>query len=554
MKYTIPQLIAQTVERHGERPALHLQTRRGLDTLTYEVLANRVESLARWIAAQGGRPGDRVALIAANGPDFVVAALAVIQAGRVLVPLDMQFTPDEVLSLVDHSEAVALIVSRHYQYLDQLRDHPGLSQWPLEDLIADVMRLRGIAGPLPASEPGAMAILLYTSGTSGAPKGVPMTHHNITSNVIAVSDRLGPRPTDVWLSLLPLSHGLELCMGLLAPLINGAAICYPRSRRPDQIIAAMEQSKTTVMITVPAILDFFAKSIRSKAPKGWRSKVIGWALRSLPPSLRRHVVARLSGMPVGRIRGIVCGGAFLLPDLEDIWRRLGLPIIQGYGLTEAGPVVSVNIVGRPTRQSAGPLLPIAQVKIDNPDKDGIGEILVKSPGVMSGYYKNPEATAATFTRDGWLKTGDLGHFNERGELCVAGRSKDVIITGNGLNVYPEEIEAKLEEHPLVRKACVVQAPITTGGRRAERDGDQVWAVVVLDEEKIQEHDPDLMHDAKKVGDLLGHILADANARLAPYKRPAGMEIWTELPITRSGKVQRQRVRQTLQERAVARAA
>ncbi|MBN1478282.1 AMP-binding protein [Candidatus Sumerlaeota bacterium] len=554
MRYTIPQLFAEFAAKHGNRPALHLQTRHGLDTQSYEVMASRVDHLARWIVAQGGKPGERIALLASNGPDWVVAGLAIISAGRVLVPLDMQLTPDECLGLIEHSEATALIASRQYAQIDQLRDHPGLSQWPLEDLIADVHLLTGTRGPLPERDPDDMAILLYTSGTSGAPKGVPMSHHNITSNVIAVTKRLHPDTSDVWLSLLPLSHGLELCMGLLAPLSCGASICYPRSRRPEIIMEAMRKSGTTVMITVPAILDFFAKAIRSRAPKGWRGRLMRGGLRLLPPAIRRRVIAKLSGMPIGTIRGIVCGGAFLLPELEMTWRALGLPIIQGYGLTEAGPVVAVNRRYGPTAHSAGKLLEIVEVKIAEKDAHGIGEILVKSPGVMAGYFKNPEATAQTFTEDGWLKTGDLGYMDDRGELHVAGRSKDVIITGNGLNVYPEEIEAKLEEHHLVTKACVVQRPITSGGRRAERDGDQVWAVVVLNEDAVREECPTALSDPAAMHRLLTQVLSDTNARLAPYKRPAGMDIWAELPITRSGKVQRQRVRQHLQHEATKSAA
>lgn len=544
-KFTIPELIARSVQKHGARPALHRQLRHGLETLSYDVLAVRVENLARWIIAQGGKPGERIAILAPNGPDWVVAALAIIQAGRVLVPLDMQLTPDEVFTLTDHAETTAHIVSRQYAHLKELRDYPGLSQWPLEDLMADVTRLTGAHGPLPERSPDDMAILLYTSGTSGAPKGVPMTHHNITSNVLAVAERLHPLPSDVWLSLLPLSHGLELCMGLLAPLSIGASVCYPRSRRPDQIIAAMRDSGTTVMVTVPAILDFFAKAIRSKAPRGWRGKALQWVLALAPMGLRRRLVGWLSGMPVGRLRGVVCGGAFLSPELENTWIRLGLPIIQGYGLTEAGPVVAVNRQPRPTRSSAGKVLPICEVKIDHPDKSGVGEILVKSPGVMSGYYKNPEATAAAFAPGGWLRTGDLGRFDEKGELHIVGRSKDVIITGSGLNVYPEEIESKLEEHPFVRKACVVQRPITTHARRAEREGDQVWAVVVLDEEALRQRDPRLLEDPQLLAGVLDQILAETNARLAPYKRPAGLDLWAELPVTHSGKVRRQRVRQVL---------
>jgi long-chain acyl-CoA synthetase len=475
-----------------------------------------------------------------------VAALAIIGAGRVLVPLDMQLTPDECLGLVEHSEATAIIASRQYSQLDNLRDHPGLSQWPLEDLVADIHLLTGSRDPLPERDADDTAILLYTSGTSGAPKGVPMSHHNITSNVIAVTKRLHPDTSDVWLSLLPLSHGLELCMGLLAPLSCGASICYPRSRRPEIIMDAMRQSGTTVMITVPAILDFFAKAVRSRAPKGWRGKLMRGGLRLLPPAIRRRVIALLSGMPIGTLRGVVCGGAFLLPELEATWRALGLPIIQGYGLTEAGPVVAVNRRYGPTVCSAGKLIETAEVQIVEKDAQGVGEILVKSAGVMAEYFKNPEATAQTFTEDGWLRTGDLGYLDDRGELHVAGRSKDVIITGNGLNVYPEEIEAKLEEHHLVTKACVVQRPITSGGRRAERDGDQVWAVIVLDEDTVRAECPEALSEPEAMHRLLGLVLTETNARLAPYKRPAGMDIWAELPITRSGKVQRQRVRQHLE--------
>ena len=259
-------------------------------------------------------------------------------------------------------------------------------------------------------------------------------------------------------------------------------------------------------------------------------------------------------MPLANVRGVVCGGAFLPPEVEDTWRAMGLPIIQGYGLTEAGPVVSVNLVKNPSRSSAGRPLEIAMVRISQPGEENIGEIQVKSPGVMSGYFKNPEDTAATFTEDGWLKTGDLGHIDDYGELHVVGRSKDVIITGNGLNVYPEEIEAKLQEHSLVRLACVVQRPVKGGSRRAERDQDQVWAVVVLDEEALREQDPKILHNTEHLSRLMNQVLAETNARLAPYKRPAGAECWRELPITHSGKVQRQSVRERLSRRPNTRAA
>jgi long-chain acyl-CoA synthetase len=548
MDVTIQQLFAKAVAEHGERPALERQTRSGLEVQTYEVLAAHVDRLARWIVAQGGLGGERVALIGPNGPDWVLAALAVIHAGRVLVPLDMQFTSSEVLELIEHSEATALITSRRYDHDEELKNFPGLTRWPLEDLVRDVTRLRGAQGPLPASRPEEMAILLYTSGTSGAPKGVPMTHRNVTTNVLAVSERLLPRPTDAWLSLLPLSHGLELCMGLLAPLCNGASICYPRSRRPELILRAMRDSGTTVMVTVPAVLDFFARAIRSKAPKGWRGKLMSFAISRIPRRLRRPLIARLSGMPLAKVRGVVCGGAFLPPEIEDIWRALGLPIIQGYGLTEAGPVVSVNQAKNPSRSSAGRPLEIAMVRISQPGEENIGEIQVRSPGVMSGYFKNPEATGATFTEDGWLKTGDLGHIDDYGELHVVGRSKDVIITGSGLNVYPEEIEAKLQEHPLVRLACVVQRPIEGRSRRAQRDQDQVWAVVVLDEEALREQDPSVLGNKEHLSRLMSQVLSETNSRLAPYKRPAGAECWHDLPITRSGKVQRQSVRDRLSGR------
>lgn len=548
-RVTIPQLIARTAAAHPKRSALQRQGRQGLDTITYSQLVSRVEMLARWIMAQGGKPGERIALLAPNGPEWVVAGLAIIRAGRVLVPLDMQFTPDEVFGLTDHSEATSIILSQQYANIVQLRDYPGLSQWPLENLIKDLETLKGSSEPFPEITPDDLAFLIYTSGTSGAPKGVPMSHHNVTSNVLAVSERLQPRATDVWLSLLPLSHGLELCMGLLAPLSCGACICYPRSRRPDQILGAMRDSGTTVMITVPAVLDYFAKVIRSKAPKGWRGALVRKTLALFPNSMRRRLVAKLSGMPVGNIRGVVCGGAFVSEDLETIWASLGLPIIQGYGLTEAGPVIAVNVVGNPTRASAGKVLPICKVQIAGANDLGVGEIQIKSPSMMSCYYNNEEATTATFTSDGWLKTGDLGYIDANGEMHISGRSKDVIITGNGLNVYPEEIEAKLEEHRYVRKACVVQKPITSKGRRAERDGDQVWAVVVLDEDELRIDNPKVLENEEELSKVLWQILADTNTRLAAYKRPAGIDLWAELPITRSGKVQRQRVRQVLSDGA-----
>jgi long-chain acyl-CoA synthetase len=305
----------------------------------------------------------------------------------------------------------------------------------------------------------------------------------------------------------------------------------------------MRDAKASVLPCVPAVLEFFARAIRQRAPGGWRGKMVRLALALMPMGMRRWSVTKLSGMPLGSLRAVICGGAFLPLELEDFWRGMGQPIIQGYGMTEAGPVVSVNRLKRPTRQSAGKLVENVEVRIADKNAEGIGEIQVKSPGVMKGYFKNEEATREAFTEDGWLRTGDLGYMDDKDELHVAGRLKDVIITGNGLNVYPEEVEAKLQEHPLVKMACVVQRPIAARGRRAERDGDQVWAAVVLDPEALEREMPQIMNDTKKLQELISQILAETNSRLAPYKRPAGADNWEELPLTRSGKVRRQKVRE-----------
>ncbi|MBM3279944.1 MAG: AMP-binding protein [Candidatus Handelsmanbacteria bacterium] len=450
---TVPDLLRWAAGRYAGRVALQLRREGRWDRLSYRELLLRVEAQARRWQGQGLGPGQRVVLCAPNGPEWVVGYLAASTLGLSVVPLDPQTRPAELWALARFAQARAVIaVAPVWKGLaeGQIDGIPGLDleQGGAPFGSAPAALPSGPWSP-PEVDPEAPASILFTTGTAVAPRGVMLSHRSLIADLLSLAEVQRLYETDQMLSLLPLHHGLEFTGGLLMSLWAGATTTYLEHLNSREILNTLRATHTTAILTVPRLLKILAdRVLRLEEGEGAGS------LRSL--------------------RLVVCGGAPLEPELFDLYeQRLGLTIHEGYGLTEAGPIVSVNPPGRARRGSVGQVLPGVEVDIADPDGKGEGQLLVRGPNLMSGYLDQPDLSAEVL-RESWLHTGDLGRLDAEGYLYLTGRSKDLIVTGAGKNVYPEEVEALYRELPHVAELGVV------GVRSARTLSEEVHGVAVLE--------------------------------------------------------------------------
>jgi long-chain acyl-CoA synthetase len=309
-------------------------------------------------------------------------------------------------------------------------------------------------------EPDDPAILIYTSGTTGSQKGVVLSHGNVLSNVLAGFERIPYDPGLCLLSILPLSHMFGITAGLLVPLLNGAKIVYPPSLNADELRQTMKRERVEILVAVPLLLRAFKKSIadqmeRSSMLTRWTAHISMCLIRQLKKvglSAGRRLLKRIHSQFGGHLKYIVCGGAPLAPDIELFFDELGLPILNGYGLTETSPVSTMNGLDERRLYSVGRPIPNVSVKLTDAN-----EVIIKGPNVTQGYYNDTETTSQVI-RDGWFHTGDIGEFDADGYLYIRGRSKNVIITSGGLNIFPEELEEHLLSSPAISEICVLGKP------------------------------------------------------------------------------------------------
>ncbi len=467
---------------HPGRPALAAAARYRLLPVSYRELAARVNACRKGLGDLGLSQGDRVVLLGANSIDWVTAWIACVQSGLVVVPLDPQ-TPDGLLAKILAETRASLAIA------DNLIDGHSVPSLSFDDLRALASADAGAIAlpPAPVKREDLLEIV-YTSGTTGTPKGVVLTHANLLANIdgLAAMVKL-PFPIR-FISTLPLSHMLEQMLGLLFPLSQGCCVIYPYNLWPSRLIGMIKDYGVHAMITVPGLLKAM-KDALERDPRGSR-RALGW-----------------------RFRLIGVGGASLPEELERWWSSHGVRVVQGYGLTETAPLISLNTPWHVHRGSVGRPLPGERVRLARD-----GEILVKGPNASPGYYGKPQETAKLY-ENGWLRTGDVGEF--RGDwLYYRARAKDMIVTSSGSNVYPEDVEAALGRTAGVRDSCVLQW------------NDKVWAVLLLQPQS----------EPQRVVEL-------ANARLMPHQKIAGASVWPlpDFPRTRLGKIRKHEVLEKLRE-------
>ena len=466
MSDTSLDLLARWLHRDDEQASARLavatRANDGWANLTYRDLDRRSAALSARLRSAGVEAGAPVALLCDPGGDWVCAFFGILRRGAIVVPLDLKLTPEELASLCRRSRLSAAVtppgsaarLPAGVPVLDP-SDHssPNGTQ-------ADVAR--ALTDP---------AVLVWTSGTTGRPKGVTLSLANLAYVVGAASEVQGTGPDARWLSVLPPNHLLELSCGLLPGLAAASSTFVARTVVPHDLAALMAEARVNQMVVVPIVLKLIMRHLQSQAgAPGRTGTALRMALRlgaSLPSRpLRRLALAPLHRRLGGRLRTFYCGGAPLDPDVVTFFDRLGLAVHQGYGLTEAGPTVAMDTPRHNRLGSVGRPIPGTDVRI-GPD----GEILVRSPGVMVGYWDDDAATGEVIDADGWLHTGDLGRLDDDGYLYVVGRLKTLIVLETGKKVQPEEVEVALARSELFAEACVV-------GWRRSGGGERVCAVVV----------------------------------------------------------------------------
>ena len=547
-------MINKSVEKFSDRPAYVFKTEKKgeFKEITYKQLKNDIDSLGTALINLG-LEGKRVAVIGENRYEWGVTYLAVVNGTGTIVPLDKALPANEIESLIIRSGVEAIVYSNKYnEIMNDLKEkkNTDLKYFISMDLdesengIISFKKLltrgkellengdkRFIDAKINVEE---MRIMLFTSGTTSKSKAVMLSHKNIASNLMDISSVLKVREDDRFLSFLPLHHTFECTTGFLLPLSVGASIAFCDGIR--HIAENIKEYDITFMVSVPVLYENMCKKIMKSIKdqgKGTTVNVgmkVSNALLKVGLDIRGKLFKQVHDSLGSKLRLLVAGGAALDPDTEKTFNSLGINMVQGYGLTESSPVIAVEDDKYKKIGSIGKALPTLDVKIDKPNEEGIGELLVKGPTIMLGYYENEEATKETIDKEGWLHTGDLAKIDKDGFIFITGRKKFVIVLKNGKNVYPEELEILINKIAGVKECFVYGKP--------EDDGDyKISAKIVYDKEIMK--DAYGVEKEKDIKEKLWQEVKAINKTMPKYKYIKGIIVTEEeLVKTTTRKVKR----------------
>ncbi|MDF1884329.1 AMP-binding protein [Sulfurimonas sp. SAG-AH-194-C21] len=520
--FTLKSLIDRSVAFYPNEPAL---AKVGQDPMSYDDLRQNIQDTIIMLHDNGIKKGDKVAILSENMPNWGVAYLSVTYFGGVIVPILPDFHKSDVHHIIHHSEAKAIFVSdKHLSTVEELDDSRLHFVVKLDDLeivtpltnhsyISQIKQKLTSAKELSVPKEDDMAALLYTSGTTGNSKGVMLSHKNLATNALSTYSKIEIHPNDVFLSILPLAHTLECTVGFLVPLLHGSSVVYiDKVPTPSVLLKAFEVVKPTMMVSVPLIIE---KIYKNKVLPKFTGSFIMRTLYSIP--FFRKKLNKIAGKKLietfgGRLRFFGIGGAGISPYVEKFLKEAEFPYIIGYGLTETAPLLAGTVLGSELKlKSTGTVFPYVEVKVKDPDDEtGSGELLFKSPSLMMGYYKDEKQSAEVIDKDGWFHSGDLGYVDEDGYIFINGRSKNVIIGSGGENIFPEQIEATINQHEAVVDSLVMM-----------RD-DKLIVKVHLDYELIDKmfkaHNLPDSEVKTKINDLLEEMRIDVNTKVATYEK------------------------------------
>lgn len=517
---TLPELFNITTERYPHNNCFEAFVPEHL-ILDYAQAQEKMRLVANWLYSQGVRKGDRVGLTGKNSPEWALAYMGTLYAGAIIVPVDYTLTDEEIEHLIDFVEIKGLFVDGErferlgkdgkYQFKVSLESKGHESEY--------IMNLPDVGKQdiqMPECED--TAAFLFTSGTTGTPKAVMLTHHNLVSDCFAAQGWMNIYPTDVFYAILPIHHAYTMLAVFIESMSVGAKLVFGKRLVTTQMFKEMKEGGVTMLLAVPMLynkmITAMMKGLKDK------SKFFNFIV---------HVMMRFSGfvkkvfhfnpgkkmfgfllkrVSLDKNRICISGGGPLPASTFKQFNQLGIDFVQGYGLTETSPIITLNPTFDYEETSIGKVLPFQEIDFVDKDDQGNGEIIVRGENVMKGYYKNPEATAEIITEDGWLHTGDIGYRDKKGFVYLTGRAKNIIVTEGGKNVFPEEIEDHFQLYDEVEQICVLGYTVD-----ATMKSEGVCALVYPSKE-CQRNIKDKEEIKKRIGDIIESV----NKELLPYKR------------------------------------
>ena len=539
-------MLEKTANKNSTKTAFKVKDNDGkIVNKTYIDFKNDVQSLSTKLMEMGMQ-NQRIAVMGKNSYLWAISYLAATIIG-IVVPIDKEASKENVKEFLNVSNSKAIIADDKYlneifEFKSELKnetmliDMQNTSKYTnLSDLIADGKKLIDEGNSEYENikiNPDEMKILLFTSGTTGNSKAVMLSHKNICSNIVSIASIVKVDNSTKVLSILPLHHTYECTIGYLLVVYGGGTICYCEGRR--YIKKNIQEYQPTFILCVPLLLENVykkvIKTLKSSLPEKYtkdESKIID----NLPFYLKGIVKKKVKKSLGGKIKTFIVGAAAIKPELVEVFFKLGIKVLQGYGLTECSPLVAGNNDFYYKAASCGMPIPNVEYKIDNPNDEGVGEIIVKGPNVMLGYYENEEATKNVL-KDGWFHTGDLGYVDDEEFLYISGRSKNMILTKNGENIYPEEIENILNDDDLIEESLVI-------GTSNGKDDVQVKAKIFPNIEAIKEYLGNKIPTKEEISKILNEAVKKANEKLPNFKHIKSFKIMDEdFERTTTNKVKR----------------
>lgn len=533
---TLRELYLHSIETYGSNRCSSLY---GGERLTYDDFARRVDALTETFVAAGLGAGDKVALLSNNMPNWGVVYFTAAIHGLVIVPILPDFSGPEIDRIILHSEAKALVAS------DKLYTKVSKEVIAEQDLLVVRSKNLGVISHRKAAARGVVSVprsedlaaIIYTSGTTSEPKGVMLSHGNLCSELAMVSVLQPVYPTDIFLSILPLSHTFECSLGMLLPFMWGAQVVYlDKAPTASVLLPVLRVVRPTIMLSVPLIIEKIYKN--KVLPQLSANRLMRWLYDREWGRKWLHRIAGKKLMKVfgGRLRFLGIGGAKLDTQAEQFMLEAKIPYAIGYGLTETAPLLAGAAPSQVRLGSTGPAAPGVQLRLENVNPDTQqGEIVALTPSVMLGYYKNPEETAKVFTPDGWFRTGDLGWLSPDGWLYIKGRLKNMIVGPSGENIYPEEIESVLNSHVFVADSLVT-----------EKEG-RLIALVHFNRDELEARYEELKYDwemkkdawEKRIDELKKEVLDYVNSQVNRFSRLSEVvEEKEEFEMTPTKKIKR----------------
>ena len=511
-------------------------------TFTYKEALKKIREIAYYLVATGAKKGDHIAVIGKNSPEWALAYFAISFAGCIIVPLDYSLHIEDMEKILAFGDVDRIFIDG--EKIDEI-DKEGklfkekISLEPESKGYKYVLDLTGPETELPKLHAEDTAAMLFTSGTTGTPKGVMLSFSNFMSSTLSSQRLFDVYPTDVFYAILPIHHAYTMTAVLLETVISGASCVFGKRLVTPIMLKELREGKITMLLAVPMLFNKLLAGLMAGVHKQgpFKENLIhflmgfsGFMKKVFHVNLGKKIFGNmlLSKISLDKMRLCICGGGPLPASTFKQFNQLGIDFVQGYGLTETSPIININPIEVYIEESVGIPIPGVEEKIVSPDEDGNGIIYVRGPQVMKGYYKNDEATEEVLSSDGWLNTGDVGHIDSNGFLYLTGRAKSIIVTEGGKNVFPEEIEDKFQLFNEIEQCCIIPYMINK-----EMKTEGIRMVIYPTEAYLKEH------GMEETSRHMEEVVESVNKDLQSYKKITMVTVVDQpLPMTSTKKVKR----------------